>query len=143
MKCATRTIAMWLATFALVGLAATLPCAKGAETPAASVRSNASNFKDMVLAVCISRSQQGETAADAAGSARALVEWTLYDAEKGTDEIDRLVNRFLDRNYHNPLGGDEGDGTQFNLLKCLDLYHSTDLESLSKRVVLQPRRRKR
>lgn len=106
-------------------------------TPAASQRSNMSNFKDMVFAACIARSQQGQSGADAASSARALVEWTLYDAEQGTSEIDGLITRYLQRDYRNPLRGDEPTSVQFNLLKCLDLYHSSDLALLGKRVVIQ------
>ena len=110
--------------------------ASGPITPGAAARSSASNFKDMVLAVCIARSQQGQAAADAAGSVQALREWTQYDVEASPDEIDRTVNRFLSRNYRNPLGDQDGAAAEFNLLKCLDLYHSRDLEALSKRLVL-------
>ena len=110
--------------------------ARTPETPGAAARSSASNFKDMVLAVCIARSQQGQAAADAAGSARALMEWTDYDAETSPDDIDRTVNRFLGKNFRNPLGEQDGAPAEFNLLKCLDLYHSRDLEALSKRYVL-------
>lgn len=116
--------------------------ARPPETPGSSARSSASNFKDMVLAICIARSQPGQAAADAASSASALVEWTRYDAEESADEIDRIVSRFLSKDYRNPLGEHEGAIAEFNLLKCLDLYHSRDLNSLTKRVVVFPAARR-
>lgn len=141
-----RSSTIVFAMAGLLALSANETHARTPETPAAATRSSTSNFKDMVLSICISRSLQGHAAADAAGSAHALVEWTRYDAEKAPEEIDRLVNRFLARNYRNPLGEHEGPEAEFNLLKCLDLYHSRELDSLSKRVVLpeiKPRRDKR
>lgn len=138
-----RSSAVVFAMAGLVALSGKATHARTPDTPGASTRSSASNFKDMVLSICISRSQQGHAAADAAGSAHALVEWTRYDAEKGPEEIDRLVNRFLGRDYRNPLGEHEGPVAEFNLLKCLDLYHSRDLSSLTKRVVLPETKRGR
>lgn len=120
----------------LIALAANESQANPTQTPGASVRPSTSNFKDMVLAVCISRYQQGQAAADAASSANALVEWTRYDAESSPDEINRMVDRFLGRQYRNPLGEQGGPVAEFNLLKCLDLYHSRELDALTKRVVL-------
>ncbi|MFD2366527.1 T6SS amidase immunity protein Tai4 family protein [Pseudoduganella sp. GCM10020061] len=107
-------------------------------TPTAAVRRNDSNFKDMVLAVCISRvyAHQDHAAADAAGTARALVEWTSYDADSAPDQINRLINTYTKRSYRNPIG--DNNGTKFDLLKCLDLYHSKELNMLASRVVVAP-----
>lgn len=40
--------------------------------------------------------------------------------------------------YYNPLVEAEIKGVKFDFLKCLDLYHSKDLDSLVKRVVIHP-----
>lgn len=133
----------FLTTLVLTGVAGSTlasSVANAAESPGAAARSNSSNFKDMVLAVCIARAYQAQSAAsaDAASSARSLVDWTFYEAEKSADEIDRLVKKYIGRDYRNPLAVVEQRDIQFNLLKCLDLYHSKELNVLVKRVVLQP-----
>lgn len=108
------------------------------ESPEASGRTNAQNYKDMVLAQCVARAYKKEPMAssDAGSSGGALVEWTLYDAEHSPEAIDLLIGRYLDRDYHNPLV--EYKGVEFGLLKCLDLYHSKDLEAQVKRFVIHP-----
>ncbi|RJG15355.1 T6SS amidase immunity protein Tai4 family protein, partial [Massilia cavernae] len=82
-------------------------------------------------------------AGDAASASRALMEWTLYDADKGADEIDQLVEHFLRKDYRNPVGDAPGQSSKFSLLKCLDLYHSKELNSLVKRIVIRPHSIKR
>lgn len=118
------------------------PLAHSAEQPGAIARSNASNFKDMILGICLARvyAPHAPVAADAGSSANALVEWTLYDAEKSPEHIEQLVGQFTRRNYANPLAESEQTGVKFDLLKCLDLYHSRELDALVKRVVLNPGR---
>ncbi|HEY1043773.1 MAG TPA: type VI secretion system amidase immunity protein Tai4 [Telluria sp.] len=113
------------------------------ESPSAAGRRDASNFKDMVLSICISRSYQDnvEVSGDAASTARALIEWTRYDAEKAPDEIEHLVAAYLQRDYSNPIADDAKRTSRFNLLKCLDLYHSAELERLTRRVVPTPQNR--
>jgi hypothetical protein len=106
-------------------------------SPSAPSRQDASNFKDMVLAICVSKiyQKQSEASADAASSARALVEWTRYDADVAPDEIEKLVATFTKRDYQNPLGDNASRSSKFDFLKCLDLFHSRELESLTRRVV--------
>lgn len=113
------------------------------ESPLAAGRRDGSNFKDMVLAICISRSYQDqvEVSGDAASTARALVEWTRYDAEKAPDEINNLVAAYLQRDYSNPIADDAKRTSRFDLLKCLDLYHSAELERLTRHVVPTPQNR--
>lgn len=128
---------MMLFVFAVSTAAGAGSPAQAPMGPEAPKRSNIINFKDMVFAVCIARIYQGQAAADAASSARALVDWTLYDAENGTDEIDRLITRYVQRDYRNPRQGDEPTSVDFSLLKCLDLYHSPALALLAKRVLIR------
>lgn len=111
-------------------------------SPQASRRTHAQNYKDMVLASCIANAYTNEknAAIDAGSSVSALRDWTYYDLEQSPDAIKSLVNSYLARDYQNPLAESEIKGVRFDLLKCLDLYHSRELESLAKRVVIHPKR---
>ena len=51
------------------------------------------------------------------------------------------MDAYLARDYRNPLVESEVQGVRFDVLKCLDLYHSKALEALVERVVLEPSRR--
>jgi hypothetical protein len=118
---------------ALVGLL--LASCSNASEPEAARRSYMDNFRDMVLARCIARAYQTEvtTSADARSSANVLMEWTRYDAEAATDAVPKLIEKYLARDYSNPL--QEYRGRQFSFLKCTDLYHSEDLKNLAKQLV--------
>lgn len=59
------------------------------------------------------------------------------------DEIRALVERYLARDYRNPLVEAEAPGTRFEMLKCLDLYHSNDLNMTTRRLVINPKRTSR
>ena len=111
-------------------------------SPQAGARTYAQNYKDMVLATCIANAYTNEknAAIDAGSSVSALRDWTYYDLEKSPDAIKSLVDAYLARDYHNPLAESEIKGVRFDLLKCLDLYHSQELDSLVKRVVINPKR---
>ena len=107
-------------------------------SPEAYTRTNAQNYKDMLLSWCISSAYENEPLAsrDAGSTGSALVEWTYYDAENSTDAINSLLKRYLSRNYKNPLV--EYQDVKFGLLKCLDMYHSKELDTQVKRFVLKP-----
>ncbi|WP_083438747.1 type VI secretion system amidase immunity protein Tai4 [Caldimonas brevitalea] len=60
--------------------------------------------------------------------------------ENSPHEIEALVDSYLARNYHNPLVEPEVKGVRFDMLKCLDLYHSKELEAQVKRFVIKPKR---
>lgn len=111
-------------------------------SPQAGARTYAQNYKDMVLATCIANAYTNEknAAIDAGSSVSALRDWTYYDLEKSPDAIKYLVDAYLVRDYHNPLVESEIKGVRFDFLKCLDLYHSKELDSLVKRVVIKPKR---
>src|SRR5690606_15887516 len=96
------------------------------------------NYKDMVLATCIANAYKTEekAAVDAGSSVSALRDWTYYDMEKSPDAIAVLVNSYLARNYRNPLVDAEIQGVEFNLLKCLDLYHSKELAAQIEQMVI-------
>lgn len=115
-----------------------------ATSPLAGARTYAQNYKDMVLAECVATAYNKERQAttDSGSSASALRDWTYYDWDKHTynDVVPPLVEKYLARDYHNPLVESEIKGVRFDFLKCLDLYHSKELDSLVKRVVIKPKR---
>lgn len=112
-------------------------------SPQAGTRTYAQNYKDMVLAECIATAYKNEArvATDAGSSASALRDWTHYDWEKHPyDEVSALVDGYLARDYHNPLAESEIKNIRFDFLKCLDLYHSKELDAQVKRAVINPKR---
>lgn len=120
--------------------AALLPLAAQAEGPQAAARTYAQNYKDMVLATCIANAYKadGSAAVDAGSSVSALRDWTYYDMENSPDAIKALVEGYLARDYRNPLAESEVKGVRFDLLKCLDLYHSKELQAQVDKFVLTP-----
>ena len=127
---------LWLAAYSANASDET----KTGDTPEAGNRTYAQNYRDMLLAGCIARAYDKETAAskDASSTASVLLEWTQYDAEHSPDAIDSLLNRYLNRDYHHPFV--EYKGVHFDLLKCLDMYHSKELDAQVKRYVGKPNR---
>ncbi|WP_239427766.1 type VI secretion system amidase immunity protein Tai4 [Snodgrassella communis] len=109
-------------------------------SPEAPKRTIIQNYKDMVLAFCIADAYHDDklAAIDAGSSVSALEEWTYYDLEESTKAIQNLVDTYLSRNYFNPLVEAEIKGIKFDFLKCLDLYHSKDLNKLAKRMIEYP-----
>ncbi|MDR5783669.1 type VI secretion system amidase immunity protein Tai4 [Caballeronia sp. LZ065] len=116
-----------------------------ANSPEASQRTYAQNYRDMVLAACIATAYNSNEDAriDSGSSVSALRDWTYYDLDRTPQAITSLVKAYLDRDYHNPFAEAETNGLniRFNLLKCLDLYHSKDLDHLVKAMVIDPNRR--
>lgn len=134
-----RMAAMW----ALALSAAALHAKEGAPvSPQAGERTYAQNYRDMVLATCIATAygKDKSTAADAGSSVSALRDWTYYDLEKSPDAVKSLVESYLARDYANPMVESEIKGVRFDLLKCLDLYHSKELDAQVKRLVIRPQR---
>jgi hypothetical protein len=134
-------------TILLIGLAAcsanasdTADKTKTGDSPEIGSRTYAQNYRDMLLAWCIARAYEKEPIAsrDAASTGSALDEVGNYDIENSTDAIDRLLKRYLNRDYHHPFA--EYNGVQFGLLKCLDMYHSKELDAQVKQYVGKPNR---
>ncbi len=107
-------------------------------SPEAPNRTNAQNYKDLVLASCLSQAFKSspDAAGDTGSSASALVEWAYFDMEAGTVDRIELIKRYLARDYTHPLV--EAKGVRFDTLKCLDLYHSEDLAKHMARFVIDP-----
>ncbi|OXI89753.1 hypothetical protein CFB40_04860 [Burkholderia sp. AU31652] len=133
-----RCVMFWALTFA----AQSGHAADTTSSPQASARSYAQNYKDMMLAECVATAyrDQPSAAMDAGSSASALMDWTYFDLERNPDAGKSLVNRFLARDYRNPIVESELKGVKFDFLKCLDLYHSKELDAQAKRFVINPKR---
>lgn len=110
-------------------------------SPQAGSRSYLQNYKDMVLAECVATAYKNDSTAamDAGSSVSALRDWSYYDAEQSIDKVAPLIDSYLKRDYKNPLVESEIKNVQFDFLKCLDLYHSDDLDKLAKKVVINPK----
>jgi len=124
-------------------LTLTVHAAKQAiHSPQASARTHAQNYKDMVLASCIEQAYRHDAGAatDAGSSVSALREWTYFDLDRSPDAIKALVDSYLARDYSHPLVEAEIKGVRFDFLKCMDLYHSKELDDLAKRLVIHPKR---
>ena len=113
--------------------------AGAADSPQANTRTFGENFRDMVLAICVATAYKDvpEVGKDAGSSVSALIDWTYYDMERA-EAITALVEKYLSRDYFNPLAEAEVKGVRFDFLKCLDLYHSKDLDRLVNQLVQNP-----
>ena len=115
---------------------ATLLCAAaaayaGTDRTSALTRDNATNFKDRALAFCVARGYAGSPAGDdAASTAGIFLDWTYFDPA-ADDALDGLITRYLQRDYGTPIEG--FSEARFALLKCIDLYHSRELDALAGR----------
>lgn len=108
--------------------------------PQAASRTHAQNYQDMVLAQCLAQAWRDvpQATRDAGSSASALRDWTVYDLEASPIAVQALIDRYLGRDYSNPIVESEVPGIRFDFLKCMDLYHSQALQKLAAQVVLQP-----
>jgi len=107
--------------------------------PEAGGRTYAQNYKDMVLATCLAQAYEGTQAGqDLGSSVAALRDWTYFDMDKSTEPREALVKEYLDRDYANPLAESEVKGVRFDFLKCLDLYHSPELQKQVDAYVAEP-----
>jgi hypothetical protein len=123
--------------FVAIVLGLSLPAVAGESTITAVSRTNAQNYKDRALALCVAEAYKGSPAGDDASiTTSAFIEWTYYDLDKGNPATDRLVQKYLRRDYTNPIEGYAG--AEFKLLKCLDMYHSEELDDQVRKYVPHP-----
>jgi hypothetical protein len=121
---------------AAFALCASIP-AIAADPIAAIQRDNGQNYKDRALAACISAAYKGSRAGeDASITQRAFLEWTYYDDDNGNAATDQLVEKYLHRDYGNPVEGYAD--AKFDLLKCIDMYHSKELDEQVRKYVPHP-----
>lgn len=109
----------------------------GEQTPAALARTNAENYKDRALALCLAQAYQGTAPGkDAQETMSIFLEFTYFDMEKANPALDKLIAQYLRRDYSNPVEGYAG--AKFNLLKCIDMRHSRALQEQVKKFVPHP-----
>jgi Type VI secretion system (T6SS), amidase immunity protein len=56
--------------------------------------------------------------------------------DKGNKALDQLVEKYLRRDYSNPMEGYVD--AKFKLLKCIDMYHSGELAELVRKYAPHP-----
>jgi hypothetical protein len=141
---AVSALVLALVFWPLVGSAASNRHASPhVDGPEAGARTYAQNYRDMVLAICVADAYANDKDAgkDVGSSVSAFDEyWTEFDMDESIDAVGPLVHTYLARDYFNPLFEVDVKGVRFDFLKCLDLYHSKDLDALVKRVVIHPNR---
>ncbi|EPM59612.1 hypothetical protein BV349_00909 [Pseudomonas syringae pv. actinidiae] len=109
-------------------------------SPEGMYRTFEKNYKDMALATCITIAYKADVnvGIDAGSSVSAMRDWTYYDMEQSPLAVKALVEKYLARDYTNPLAESQIKGIKFDLLKCLDMYHSKELDTLTKKLVTHP-----
>jgi hypothetical protein len=128
---------MIVRAFVALVLCSALTAIAGESNITAISRTNAENYKDRALALCISEAYKGSPQGDdAKKSMSAFLEWTDYDDDKGNPAVDLLVEKYLRRDYSTPVEGYAG--ANFNLLKCIDMYHSRELNIQVRKYVPHP-----
>jgi hypothetical protein len=118
------------------------PPEAAAAASAVASRTQGQNFKDLALSSCIASAYATEpkAAADAGATASTVdTHWNAHDSQLASNEIAKLVDSFLKRDY----SSQHNSRIRFDLLKCLDLYHSKELDQLTKRMVAHPARSSR
>ncbi|MDU8427809.1 type VI secretion system amidase immunity protein Tai4 [Pseudomonas syringae pv. actinidifoliorum] len=109
-------------------------------SPEGMYRTFEKNYKDMALATCITIAYKYDlkVGIDAGSSVSAMRDWAYYDMEQSPLAVKALVEKYLARDYTNPLAESQIKGIRFDLLKCLDMYHSKELDTLTKKLVTHP-----
>ena len=108
----------------------------GTDQVMAITRDNATNFKDRALAYCIAQAYKDSPAGeDAAKTGGAFLDWTYFDFD-AIAQIDALIAKYLRRDYNTPVEGYAE--AKFALLKCIDMYHGPELDTLVQEYVPNP-----
>lgn len=106
-------------------------------------RTYGSNFKDYVLAACLQKAFGNHDSTfneDAKASKGALLEmWIDFNFKKSDkiqDELGKVIQKYLNQSY----GSQIYPKSKLYIFKCMDLYHSDDLDKLTKESVIHPNR---
>lgn len=88
-------------------------------------------FKNYALSSCIADGfSEKETKSDATAAASGYLELGEYPLEAHT-EATQLGRQFLAKEYQSY------SGSQLILMKCIDFYHSSDLDALARKYLIQ------
>jgi hypothetical protein len=81
-------------------------------------------LKNWALSRCIGAiTKDEETRKDAYSTASAYFEFAVYPLETFED-LDMLVKKYVDQKYSGSIP------SEFNTMKCIDMFHSQELEKL-------------
>jgi hypothetical protein len=136
--------ALAFAVLLALSACAALPTAKAPPGEGPRYRSNAQNYKDMILAECVtaaySPEERQEPADDAHGASVIFFESTCFELTEDQDnESQDLIDRYLTREIVPPaLAQKYKMVTSPKLAKCIELYHSKALEDHIKKHVCEP-----
>lgn len=85
-------------------------------------------LKNFALSTCLAKGfPKSDLALDAKAAAGGYVELGAYDAEAYMESL-QIVDQFLARTYKS-----KNSDTPLTVMKCIDLYHSAELQSLATR----------
>lgn len=117
------TILLWI----LAGVAATTVQAQ--TLPQTSRYSQKTLLKNWALSICLAQVAQDErTAKDAGSTAGAYLEFGKQDLAV-YDDLRALVAKYVALKY----GGSVS--SEFNTMKCIDLFHSKELDQVTSKAV--------
>jgi hypothetical protein len=104
-------------------------------------------YKNLALAQCITQAYkdaQPDTVDDLKRSVDVLKSWVIHDVYYAAEsEMQWAVDSYLARSYPNPMIFDSPQKSlemKFNFLKCLDLFHSRELDFQVDRFIWHPNR---
>ncbi|HEJ9094194.1 T6SS amidase immunity protein Tai4 family protein [Serratia odorifera] len=131
-------------TLFTVGLVSTLlamsqqTLAKDALDPVAFIKQMPYSqvVKELALARCLAQVSEADNtfSVDAARTANAMREWIPFDIESGDAKINALIDKF--KSNHNASHSEAKTQSQGVTLNCLRLYHSAELDALSREVIV-------
>ncbi|MEG7474936.1 T6SS amidase immunity protein Tai4 family protein [Serratia marcescens] len=91
--------------------------------------------KELALSRCLAQVSDSDKAfsLDAARTANAMREWMPFDIESGDEKINALIGKYKSRvnEFHSETKG-KSQGVTLN---CLRLYHSPELDKLSRQLI--------
>ncbi len=88
-------------------------------------------LKNWTLAICLAQvAQDPKTAEDASVTASAYMEFGKQGIE-AYQELRKIVNKYKNMHYEGSVKSD------FNTMKCIDLFHSKELDRLSSKLSTQ------
>ncbi|AHG20846.2 hypothetical protein Z042_15460 [Chania multitudinisentens RB-25] len=92
--------------------------------------------KELALSRCLAQvaTEDKTFSIDAARTANAMREWMPFDIESGDEKINTLIDQFKSRINH--FHSEVENNTTGVMLNCLRLYHSPELDKLSREVIV-------
>lgn len=107
-------------------------------------RTYASNFKDCALAICLNiafSKHDSILEEDVNATTGALMErWIDFDADTYLDKTLKKLPSLIDKYLKQPYGSQFYPNSNLSILKCMDFYHSDDLNKLTEEFVVHPNR---